>query len=357
MGGVAGGYIAFHLGWAYIFWIGTAVSAACFLGVMFLVPETMYVRNPTCQRAPQASGPSSKEAVAETEATTSVSHEENNAPSNHRPYTFARSLGCSRPRGSLLTQFIQPWVTLTLPGTWVVMLHYAGLVGGIVTISVAGTQLVAMPPYNWAANVGLINVGALIGTVLGVAYTYLVSDSWLKRRAIKEGRGVGEPEDRLPTMFPALFIATAGFFVFGFCAKNPGPGRWVGLEVGYGMICFGLMQLPSVGFNYVSTPRLLASFCQTRKADYRLTRWMQIIDAYTSRAADCFVMVTILRAAIAFAWTFFVAEWMEKRGADEAFGIFGMLMGLFSLLTVPLWLYGKRMRIATAQLFEKEAAG
>ena len=59
-------------------------------------------------------------------------------------------------------------------------------------------------------------------------------------------------------------------------------------------------------------------------------------------------MVTILRSIIAFAWTFFVASWVEDRGASEPFGIFGMLMGLFSLLSIPLWFYGKRMRIATS---------
>jgi hypothetical protein len=61
-------------------------------------------------------------------------------------------------------------------------------------------------------------------------------------------------------------------------------------------------------------------------------------------------MVTVLRAIISFAWTFFVADWIQERGAAEAFGIFGMLMGLFGLLTVPLWLLGKRIRIATAHV-------
>ena len=60
-------------------------------------------------------------------------------------------------------------------------------------------------------------------------------------------------------------------------------------------------------------------------------------------------MVTILRSIIAFAWTFFVSQWVEERGAAEPFGVFGMLMGLFSLVAVPLWLYGKRMRIARAE--------
>lgn len=69
-------------------------------------------------------------------------------------------------------------------------------------------------------------------------------------------------------------------------------------------------------------------------------------------AADCFTIVTILRAVIAFAWTFFVAAWVEDRGAAEPFGIFGMLMGLFSLLTIPLWKYGKRLRIVTSKSLE-----
>jgi len=78
------------------------------------------------------------------------------------------------------------------------------------------------------------------------------------------------------------------------------------------------------------------------------------MDAYTHLAADCFTMVTILRAIIAFAWTFFVAKWVQDRGAAEAFGIFGMLMGIFGLLTVPLWMFGKRMRIATAARVQRQ---
>lgn len=64
---------------------------------------------------------------------------------------------------------------------------------------------------------------------------------------------------------------------------------------------------------------------------------------------DCFVMTTIVRAIISFAWTFFVADWVIHDGAALVFGIFGMIMGVFGLLAIPLWLFGKRMRIATAK--------
>lgn len=34
--------------------------------------------------------------------------------------------------------------------------------------------------------------------------------------------------------------------VFGFVTANPSPKAWVGLEVGYGMVAFGLMQVSFV---------------------------------------------------------------------------------------------------------------
>ncbi|KAH7263024.1 major facilitator superfamily domain-containing protein [Fusarium tricinctum] len=322
-GGISGGYIVFQQGWQMVFWVCLALSAACLLGVIFFVPETLYSRDMPIEGV--VSAESEKQAQfgnnEHVENKQSASEQQHTI---HKPFTYVKSLGFIKPRGSLLKQVIQPWRTLALPGTWVVMLHYAGLVGGIVTISTIGPQIVAAPPYLWKANAGLINIGPVIGGIIGYIYTFLLADGSMVKKASKTRHGVAEAEDRLTTLFFPLFVATGGLLVFGFCAQNPGPNRWIGLQFGFGMLSFGLMQVPSVGFNY-------------------------LIDSYHSLAADCFTMVTILRAIIAFAWTFFAADWVHHKGAAEPFGIFGLLMGVFSLLTFPLWMYGKRMRIATAE--------
>ncbi|POS68680.1 major facilitator superfamily transporter [Diaporthe helianthi] len=322
IGGITGSYIAFHHGWAYVFWVSTALSAACFVGMLLFVPETLYSRRDEASpRASRTQQDPSK--VAETMHVESFP-QTNALSSQYRPFIFVRSLGFGAiQRGNTLACFVQPWKTLALPGTWVVMLHYAGLVGGIVTISTIGAQLVSQPPYLWGANSGLINVGPIIGALIGAAFTYISSDARFLGQAKHEGHGFAEPETRLPTSFPGLIIATSGLFVFGFCAQYPGPKVWVGLEVGYAMLSFGLMQVPSIDFNY-------------------------LIDSYSHVAGDCFVIVTILRSIISFAWTYFVADWVAQKGPAEPFGIFGMMLGIFSLLTIPLWLFGKRMRIATA---------
>ncbi|KAH6986795.1 major facilitator superfamily domain-containing protein, partial [Ilyonectria destructans] len=316
IGGIVDGYIGSNLGWQYIFWVGIALCGPCFLGVLLLVPETLFDREVVDARHIRQSA--------------QLIHRQDILLSTYNltpmPFTYIRSLGFISPRGDVLQKFVRPWRTALLPGTWLVTLHCGGLVGGIVAVSTIGPQLVAAPPYLWGANVGLINVGGVIGALLGALYTYMVVDYRLKQSAKRE-HGSAEPESRLPTMFPTLAIATSGFLVFGFCADHPSKNAWVGLQVGYAMIAMGLMQITSVGFNY-------------------------LIDCYMHLASNCFVVVTILRAIIDFAWTFFVTAWIHDRGAAEPSGIFGMVMGIFSLLTVSMWLLGKRKRIATANLIQ-----
>ncbi|KXS99808.1 hypothetical protein AC578_8866 [Pseudocercospora eumusae] len=327
VGGLAGGYIAALQGYKYIFWISLALLAFCLVCEILLVPETSFDREAQLLRDHEYN--SGEGAMGKEKNSIDMIEQASASPSYHDgPFTFGQSLKVGIYRGNLLRNFLAPWYSLAFPGTWVVMLHYGGLLGALVTISTVGPQFLAMPPYLWGNNVGLVNLGGLIGALAGGVLTFLMADFATKRHARKQSHGLAEPESRLPVMFPALFLATTGIWTFGFCAANPSVHAWVGMCVGLGMVGAGITQIPSVGFNY-------------------------LIDAYHVVAADCFVMTTIMRAVVGFAWTFFVSDWVARDGAALPFGIFGMLMALFSLLTIPLWLFGKRLRIATAALLPK----
>ena len=207
----------------------------------FLQPETAFLR--------QDSASAIGEGMPRKDAEAKSSPE----PTSFLPFTFGRSLKIGMNRGHLLREIIRPWSTLRLSGVWVVMLQYAGLVASIVTISTVAPQIMSAPPYLWGKDAGLINIGGLIGTFLGGFYTFVVADLILKSEAQKQRHGYSEPESRLKTQFPALVLGTFGLWIFGAFAANPGPRRWIGLQFGYGMLAFALMQAPSVGFNYVST--------------------------------------------------------------------------------------------------------
>ncbi|KAK3948422.1 hypothetical protein QBC32DRAFT_245825 [Pseudoneurospora amorphoporcata] len=209
--------------------------------------------------------------------------------------------------------------------------------------------------------------------------------SWRERFLGNNDYGYAEAENRLMVALPGLVIATGGLLVWGFCGEYGGPGlnsaaagaagaggggggggagsgsgnvtaevgvapglstnlnngnapgggggggygvnrySWLGLVFGFGMVSFGAAGVPGVWFNY-------------------------LIDSYANLASDCFVMICILRGLIPFAWTFFVSAWVAKQGYLVVFGGgFTVILGVFSLLLIPVIWYGKRMRIATAR--------
>ncbi|KAI7969994.1 hypothetical protein EIK77_000390 [Talaromyces pinophilus] len=354
VGGIIGSYIAAAYGWRWTQWLNVILSGATLLSCTLFLPETFFDRDAAIaldlaaegiiQQEKEKATVTEKQNIAEYERVSRVVA----ASHPYQPYTFARSLRVGLYSGNFVQNFLAPWKTLRLPAVWLVMLHYGGLVGGIVTISTVGPQFVAAPPYNWGANAGLINIGGLIGSIAGALATFFISDRILKRHAFRHSHGFSEPESRLPALFPGLFLATMGLLTFGMCEQYVTSGAgWVGLEVGYGMLVFGVMQVPSIGFNYVSNS-ISHHPHNPSVANFQNS---QIIESYPLAAHDCFVMITCLRAIIGFAWTFFVGTWVERRGAAEPFGIFCMLMGIFGLLTIPIYFYGKRIRIATEKWF------
>lgn len=258
IGGLVGGYVTVALGWRWTAYIPAIVAGGLLLLAFFCVPETFYER----QVRPDVilSRPNTGHDTPKTNATTE--HVEGLLEPSFKSFTFTRSLKLGIYRPGLLKRMVTPYKVLRLPGTWMVTLHYGGLVGLIVTTSTVGPQILSAPPFFWGARVGLVNVGGIAGGVLGLGYAYLSSDWWVKRRAKQELHGLAEPETRLPLMLPSLVITTAGPLVFGLCATNPTRDGWVGLCFGLGMVCFGLLQVGSIGFNY-------------------------ILDAYGGLASDC----------------------------------------------------------------------
>ncbi|KAJ0422381.1 major facilitator superfamily domain-containing protein [Aspergillus carlsbadensis] len=318
-GGISGGYIAGNHGLAWLHWVNVILSAILFVACALFAPETLYKRE-----EPAPTTLAAEKALKEGAETSQIEEIITTPQREYPEYTFLRSLKFYTYHGNLAKNFLAPWLTLRLPGVWLVMFWYAGLVGGIVTLSTVGPSIVAYPPYGWGSNAGLIMVGGVIGSILGVAATALFADRVIvTNKTLKKGEYV-EPEARLPVALPGLILATTGLWTFGFCAENAGPKMWIGMQFGIGMLSFGLMQAPSVGFNYV-------------------------IDSYRELAADCFVAITCMRAIISFAWSFFAGHWVETAGPAVPFGVFGGLMGVFTLLFVPQWLWGKRTRIATAR--------
>lgn len=311
-GNLCGGYIGFRLGWLSLFEISAALSASTLLSLIFLAPETIYDRDPPClpvqRNLPRASRYFPKTPAPHLTLNTLPSmrmtlpsrfldsvrieppvpaltwYDDNSSDdqsslmsssplrtmdsrrrskatrsshatgrTRYRPYTFSRSLRLGMNRGNLLYQFSRPWSTLRLPTVWIAALQYAGLVGSLGVVSLMGPTVLLAPPYFWGIDASLLSVGSLVGVVLGGLYSYFLPDLRVKKKALKSVHGFVEPEYRIPVILPSLALATAGLLAFGFCADYPDSYQWVGIEVACGMVSFGLVQVTTVWYSYVSS--------------------------------------------------------------------------------------------------------
>ena len=243
VGGIAGSYIAGSLGYKYLFWISTALAGFVFLLEVFLVPETYFNRQQYMTLEHHFS--QTRDEKVDVDIV-----ERSSGGSGHSQSFHPMSIGLYR--GDFLRKFIAPWLSLAFPGTWVFMLQYGILVGGIVSQSTIAPMILAAPPFLWGNNVGLINLGGLVGVVVGAACTYLLADWLITREAKHETHGHAEPETRLPAVAPGVFLAVTGLWTFGFCAAHHSPRAWIGLAFGFGMLSAGVAMVTSVAFAYVS---------------------------------------------------------------------------------------------------------
>ena len=332
--GTIGGYIAGgSLGWRWTFWIPGIMAAGLFVLCFFLLPETLFDRNAVLVASESSSQTVTVESVEPKMTSRKIEKLEDTCVygathvNEDRPtMTFAQSMGFPKPRPGLKGYFLSPLLAFRLPGTIMVMLPYAGLVGLIVSSSTVAPTLLAAPPYLWGANAGLSNIGGLVGTFVGAAFIYFLSDWSQKRTSRQQKHGFAEPEQRLTLIMPSLVIAVGGSLVFGFAGQYPSPTAWVGLEFGYvrlsmglkspsdavqGMLCFSIMQIPSIGFNY-------------------------IIEAYGAWAADCcnghFMLTNILML------TKYSCRNCSLQGVDRfCLGIFRRYLGDGGRSRVAVW--------------------
>jgi hypothetical protein len=225
------------------------LSGALFAACFFFQPETLFSRDG--DQGHEVTEPSEGiEKYQSSQVIENISlHQPNRPDSQSVSYVKFLRVGLYRP--GFLNQLLGTFKTLRLPGVWLVMFWYAGLVAGVVSISSVSPVIMAMPPYLWGANVGLINVGGVVGIFLGFFVTATFSDRIIFWQSARSTNGYLEAESRLPIAIPGLFLAVTGLWTFGFCGDNPSPHMWIGMEFGLGMLCFGLMIVPSIGFNYV----------------------------------------------------------------------------------------------------------
>ena len=127
-----------------------------------------------------------------------------------------------------------------------------------------------------------------------------------------------EPEFRLPIMVTYLLFTATGFFAWGQSsyAQNPWP---VPVVIGLGFINFGI-QLGTTG---------IVAY---------------VVDCHRDKSSESFAVMNFIKNMFAFGLTNYLNDWVALQGVRNVFFVMGGITIGVSLLTIPMYMWGKRAR-------------
>ncbi|KAF2093558.1 MFS general substrate transporter [Rhizodiscina lignyota] len=324
--GIAGasfisGYIIQDLGYRWTFGIcGILFGISMFLVLLF-VPETSYNRPPPQDFVRTEKDRPDEEIAREIKA--AQEHVEFRRSSTEGPpvpkMSYTRSLRIytgTYSRSPLWKIMARPFVMFFYPAVIWGFLIYGTTLTWIVVFSVVNGVIFVEPPYNFTVSqAGLTGLSAFVLTLIGEVISGPANDRICLSLA-KRNHGVYEPEFRLVLMLVVAVLGTVGFYGFGLTVHY--YTHWTGPVLTFGLANMSLAFASTCVFGYV-------------------------LDSYPRLSEEAFVAINA-RNFLTFGLTYFVNDWLAKDGARAVFDVLGSCFLAVCALTVPLWIFGKRIR-------------
>ncbi|CAI4210972.1 unnamed protein product [Parascedosporium putredinis] len=247
--------------------------------------------------------------------------------------TFSQQL---RPYNGRLSEdswfkvMLRPFVLFSYPAILWSAAVYACSVGWLIVISESMAMIYQnRDSYHFdALQTGLVYISPFVGGLLGTAVAGKVSDIIVKAMASRNG-GLYEPEFRLVMGIPITITTVIGLMGFGWSAQE--RNHWIVPTVFFGVISFGC----SLG----STTSI--TFC---------------VDSYRQYAGEALVTLNFSKNVLhGFIFSLFFTHWLSSDGSRMVFIWTGVIQLILMLTTIPLYIYGKRLRMWTVRknLLEK----
>ncbi|KAJ5113613.1 hypothetical protein N7456_002147 [Penicillium angulare] len=334
---VISGYVIMDLSWQWSFRILAIAFAISFVLVLFLMPETIFDRSIVNDREPTDNS-GAKERNIETDQdfeksvippTTQIYEESfkdsgatDEYESTQTNSAIRRVLGIEivkfKSIKELSIMLIRPFTLIFNPivlwacAMWSVTFSWTIIQGAV------ADQIYEAAPYNLSPTaVGLlIGIPPLIGSAIGTVLGGILCDLAANNMAIRNS-GIYEPEFRLPVLLPGIIATCIGSYGIGIAIAD-GLTVWAS-AVFLGFLNFGVGMSCTAIITYTN-------------------------DACQDRAADAFGLAMLVKSAFAFGLTFILNDYYVSHGARIFFITWAALTTGITVLTVPLYIFGKRIR-------------
>ncbi|KAK9471569.1 major facilitator superfamily domain-containing protein [Dipodascopsis tothii] len=311
--GIVSGPCITNLGWQWAFWILSILTLSVVVLGLFTFHETLFVRDVI---SPEFASEDDLKDVSVSDAEKQSQFK----PAKGlfcKPWELVDSGYTSVSKAGFWVTVLRTFPMYMSPMTWFAILTFGMLQVFIVISSSSIAAVLMSPPYYFnATDTGLTSVASLVGALLALVLFGPILD-WCVRFFSARNGGVFEPEFRLPPMFLATLFVCFGFVGYGY-STNHGI-HWMAPTTCLGMLAFG----QTIG-------------CSTTMA--------YIADSFCDRSAEAWAAISIVRNIISFSFLWFISDWLAAENNQQVFGILAGLAVACTATTIPMYIYGKRVR-------------
>ncbi|BGP21868.1 hypothetical protein JCM10295v2_000743 [Rhodotorula toruloides] len=324
------GQVFAQLGWRWcwrIFYIATILLLVL---QIFFMPETTYIRKPVVP-ATSKIGASADDKLSDDDKPELDQLESGSNNTHMKRKSFVQELsifsGTFHDDRSFMDLALEPVRALASPVVLFSIITY-GLAVTLLVVIATGSAQVYFGVYQFGpAGVGNTYIAALVADFLAAAVVGPLTDYSARQLSAANG-GIFEPEFRLPVMLAYFLFGGAGFIGFGMSIRNH-ASFWA-------PIC--LSGLLNAGIT-IGCHGVLA----------------YVVECHRHSSDAAFGAVIFGKNALSAIFTSFTNIWLAK-GIDLAFIEMGAMAIGTSLLTIPMWIYGKRVRSFIARKLHIERA-
>jgi MFS family permease len=323
VGPLIGGYIGTDTGtWRWFFWVLSILTGVNFLTIILMLPETTALIPEADDLSRQDGLDIEEKATSEMVISNSDDIARNTESQNSlfqiwKSRSFYIRLEDIKPKKNWFVIFFEPLRLVLAPPILIAMLILSVTIAWIIITGTTVAVSYSIPPILWTSNkIGLLNIGTMLGYVLGIPFGgYLVDYALI--RAYRKSDGIVAPEVRLPPLIPAAIISPLGGIIIGYALQN--RASWVVLSVGWAMLGFGI----TAGCNGIQT--------------YAMHSFPQ----YVGQIA---LLINIFKNTLGGGVSFVAVNWFFDSGALKVAGTMAGILWALYLMLIPIYFYGPGIR-------------
>ncbi|KAK7695196.1 hypothetical protein QCA50_002386 [Cerrena zonata] len=309
-------FVIENITWQMGFWLVSIALGIGTLLVFFFMPETTYHRpGPVTKDDTSVTDSDEKGEKASVVVVDSASIERQSFGPPPKWTSQLRIYNGTFSKENFLKIFLRPFPFLLSPVTIFLFLVHGMQTVWLSLVPLCSSTIFTLEYGFTASQIGLTNLGGLVGIILGMLVSGPLLDHGVVWMAKRSG-GVYEPEFRL------VFMSTMLFGVFGYVGWAVGNDHrmpWIGAVACLAMLNFSMVISGSAAVTY-------------------------LLDTHGPNGLHCLTLSNFSKNMVLYGTTFFANGMVLNRGVRTSLLILGGCQAFCFLSSIPMYIFGKRAR-------------